>query len=108
MLDKILISILNTVQKQPPKRVPEKRCSENMQQIYRRTPKNTFSLEHLWWATSDNPRVHYYSFQVLDLKRRIFFFQIQHLSALHLLSPSSTDHFLTLASYAKIEKVVLK
>ena len=25
-------------QKQPPRRVPRKRCSESMQQIYRRTP----------------------------------------------------------------------
>ena len=25
-------------QKQPPRDVPRKRCSENMQQIYRRTP----------------------------------------------------------------------
>ena len=26
------------IQKQPPRGVPRKRCSENMQQIYRRTP----------------------------------------------------------------------
>ena len=28
----------NTTQKQPPRGVPRKRYSENMQQIYRRTP----------------------------------------------------------------------
>ena len=27
-----------TLQEQPPRGVPRKRCSENMQQIYRRTP----------------------------------------------------------------------
>ena len=26
------------IQKQPPRGVPRKRCSENMQEIYRRTP----------------------------------------------------------------------
>ena len=31
-------SQLYYVQKQPPRGVPRKRCSENMQQIYRRTP----------------------------------------------------------------------
>ena len=36
-------------QKQPPKGVPRKRCSENMQQIYRRTPmsKCDFNLSKL-------------------------------------------------------------
>ena len=29
----------NTIQKQPPRGVFRQRCSENMQQIYRRTPK---------------------------------------------------------------------
>ena len=29
---------LITIQKQPPRGVPRKRCSKNMQQIYRRTP----------------------------------------------------------------------
>ena len=51
--------------KQPPRGVPRKMCSENMQQIYRRTPcphlfcckfaaffQNTFSWEHLWRAAS--------------------------------------------------------
>ena len=30
--------IISTTQKQPPRRFPWKRCFENMQQIYRRTP----------------------------------------------------------------------
>ena len=41
------------LQKQPNGDVARKRCSENMQQIYRRTPLNTFSQEHLWVAVSD-------------------------------------------------------
>ena len=50
-------------QKQPPRGVLRKRCSENMQQTYRRTWvfssifaayfQNTFSQEHLWRAASD-------------------------------------------------------
>ena len=46
-------------QKQSPRGVPRKRCSENMQQIYMRTPipksnfnKVAFSWEHLWMVTS--------------------------------------------------------
>ena len=31
-------SKMDSIQKQPPRGVPRKRCSENMQQIYRRTP----------------------------------------------------------------------
>ena len=39
------------MQKQPPRGVPRKRCSENMQQIYRRTPMpkrdfNKVALQH--------------------------------------------------------------
>ena len=34
----ILKKIIYTIQKQPLRGVPRKRCSENMQQIYRRTP----------------------------------------------------------------------
>ena len=34
----IIIVSCYEVQKQPPRGVPRKRCSENMQQIYRRTP----------------------------------------------------------------------
>ena len=33
-----IIDLDSYIQKQPPKGVPRKRCSENMQQIYRRTP----------------------------------------------------------------------
>ena len=61
------------LQKQPPKDAPRKRCSENMPQIYRRTPmpkcdfnkvawvfsfkfvayfQNTFYQEHFWVAAS--------------------------------------------------------
>ena len=49
-------------QKQPFRGIPEKRCSENMQQIYRRTPMskcdfNKVALQHYWnhtlaWAFS--------------------------------------------------------
>ena len=62
------------VQMQPPKGVLKKMCSENMQQIYRKTPmpkcdftkvpkfsckfaaylQNTFSSEHLWRAASES------------------------------------------------------
>ena len=61
------------IQKQPPRGVLIKRCSENMQQIYRRTTirncahfsmsvllqmysyfQNTFSKKHLWVAASKN------------------------------------------------------
>ena len=47
------------IQKQPFRGVLKKRCSENMQQIYRRTPmqkckfNNVFSQEHLWTAASE-------------------------------------------------------
>ena len=55
----VLSQSYSDFQKQPPRGVPRKRCSENMQQIYRRTPmpkcdfnkvafQNTFSQEHLW------------------------------------------------------------
>ena len=45
-----LFTIVMYFQKQPPKGVPRKRCSENMQQFYRRThmPKcdfNKFALQ---------------------------------------------------------------
>ena len=45
-----------TIQKQPPRDVPRKRCSENMQQIYRRTtmPKcdfNKVALQLYWNRT---------------------------------------------------------
>ena len=36
-----------TVQKQPPRSVPRKRCSENMQQIYRRTPMSKCDLNKI-------------------------------------------------------------
>ena len=52
------------IQKQPPRGIVIKRCSENTQQIYRRTPirsvisvklpKCDFNPEHLWMAASDN------------------------------------------------------
>ena len=44
--------ILNKVQKQPLRGVPRKRCSENMQQIYRRTPmpKCDFNKVLKYWA----------------------------------------------------------
>ena len=40
-----------SVQKQPPRGVPMKRCSENMQEIYRRTPmpKCNFFIEIAFW-----------------------------------------------------------
>ena len=34
------------VQKQPPRAAPRKRCSENIQQIYRRTPVPEFGLNN--------------------------------------------------------------
>ena len=45
-MSQLLTEILNhlysvkdsNIRKQPPEGVPRKRCSENMQQIYRRTP----------------------------------------------------------------------
>ena len=54
------------LQKQLSRGVIKKRCSENMQQTYRRTPMpkcdfnevakhNTFSLENLWTAASAAP-----------------------------------------------------
>ena len=57
----ILTALVNSVtdmQKQPPGGVPRKRCSENMQQIYRRTPMPSVLLliccifsEHLFVRT---------------------------------------------------------
>ena len=47
------------IQKQPFGGILKKRCSENMQQIYRRRPmqkckfNNVFSQEHLWTAASE-------------------------------------------------------
>ena len=38
MSEKDLCTINLNLQKQPPRGVPRKRCSENMQQIYRRAP----------------------------------------------------------------------
>ena len=35
------------VQKQPPRGVPRKRCSENMQQIYRRTPMQKYHFNNI-------------------------------------------------------------
>ena len=45
------------VQKQPPRGVPRKRCSENMQHIYRRIPMskcefNKIALQLYWYHTS--------------------------------------------------------
>ena len=54
-----------------------------------------------------NPVVNYDGFEV-DFKRRIFFSRMQHLPALPLFCPSRTDHFLTIASHVKIERIVLK
>ena len=57
-------SLIINVQKQPPRGVPRKGCSENMQQIYKRTPKpkcdfnevaEQTPLKHLW-ATASNGR----------------------------------------------------
>ena len=36
----------NKLQKQPPRDVLNKRCSENMQQVYRRTPMSTCPLSN--------------------------------------------------------------
>ena len=38
LLDDYFLASKLTCQKQPPIGVPRKKCSENMQQIYRRTP----------------------------------------------------------------------
>ena len=52
---------MNPLKKQPPRGVLEKRCSEYVQQVYRRTPmpecgfrtlQNAFFQEHLWTAAS--------------------------------------------------------
>ena len=40
------------MQKQPPSGVPKKKCSENMQQIYRRTPMQKCELNKVALATS--------------------------------------------------------
>ena len=73
-LDLLLLCPVIELKKQPTRDILKKRCSENMQQIYRRTtmPKwnrtsarvlpckfaayfqNTFFYEHLWVATSGN------------------------------------------------------
>ena len=41
----ILSRYPKVIQKQPPRGVPKKRCSENMQQIYRRTPMQKCDLQ---------------------------------------------------------------
>ena len=71
---KIIVSqvqfVIFNLQKQPPRGVLWKMCSENMKQIYRRTPmlrfqcvfscklaayfQNTFSKEHLWTVASQS------------------------------------------------------
>ena len=45
-----------TIQKQPPRGVLKKKCSENMQQIYRRTqiPKCDFNIRYTLMQTSVN------------------------------------------------------
>ena len=48
---------ISIIQKQPPKGVPRKRCSENMQQIYRRPPMpkcdfNKVAKQLYWNSTS--------------------------------------------------------
>ena len=67
-----ITKLFSIYQKQPPRGVHRKRCSRNMQKIYRRTPmpipitsawvfsckfdayfQNTFSQEHLWVAASE-------------------------------------------------------
>ena len=40
-----ILETSNKSQKQPPRGVPRKRCSENMQQIYRRTPMPKCDLQ---------------------------------------------------------------
>ena len=46
-------NIFSMIQKQPSKGAPRKRCSENMQQIYKRTPKLKYDFnkvaKHLYW-----------------------------------------------------------
>ena len=51
------IHIQNSIQKQPSRGVPSKICSENMQQIYRKTPFvkcdfNNVAKQHYWNRTS--------------------------------------------------------
>ena len=43
-IEKIVPSIQSTIQKRPSRGVDRKRCSENMQQIYRRTPMPKFNF----------------------------------------------------------------
>ena len=43
-IEKIVPSIQSTIQKQPSRVVDRKRCSENMQQIYRRPPMPKFNF----------------------------------------------------------------
>ena len=52
-IEKIVPSNQSTIQKQPSRVVDRKRCSENMQQIYRRTPMPKFNFnefaKELYW-----------------------------------------------------------
>ena len=42
------VVLTNQIQKQPPTGVLKKRCSEYMQQIYRRTPMPNCDFKHLY------------------------------------------------------------
>ena len=68
--------LLRLQRKQPPRGVPKKRYSENMRQIYRRTPmpKCDFKkkLEHLWVAASLTVNTN------LKMKRQRCFLCISH------------------------------
>ena len=39
------VNVTYVIQKQPPRGVLKKRCSENMQQIYRRTPMPKYDFD---------------------------------------------------------------